>query len=226
MGTTLEKLCWTSLTWSGVIASSRLSTSPREWGEVHLNRAKARSSNARFGEAPRARLRRTLAQVDPPGRRQTDRIESKIDNQRQLRSTGDGNRLAEAARDQIAATGADRADESKCGAALDARGFQGKRPAGFALAPRFTKIFLAEDRRDHPIGRAVADSGRDEKDQEHREEAGKILGADEVQDTDGDGGHRDEIPERHDRAADLVSQQAAKRTRHRADQRPEKCDRN
>src|ERR1700676_4740461 len=104
-------------------------------------------SNPCFGKTRRARFRRALAQVEPPGHRQAGRVESKIDDQRQLRAAGDGNRLAEAARDQIAATSTDRADEAERGGALDAGSFQSQCPARFALALGFSKIFLAEDRR-------------------------------------------------------------------------------
>jgi len=41
--------------------------------------------------------------------------------------------------------------------------FKASAPASFALALGFTKILLAEDRRNHPIGRSIADAGRDEK---------------------------------------------------------------
>src|ERR1700726_2106995 len=136
-------------------------------------------SDARPGETCRARRHRTLAQIVPPCERQADRVERQIDFQRQLRTAGDGDRLAEAARDQVAAAGADRADETERGAALDAGGLQSECPAGFAVAPGLCQILLAENRRDHPVGRAVADAGGDEKDQEHHQEAGEILDADE-----------------------------------------------
>src|ERR1700736_6371336 len=125
-------------------------------------------SDPRLGEARRARRHRTLAQIVPPCERQADRVERQIDFQRQLRTAGDGDRLAEAARDQVAAAGADRADESERGTALDAGGPQGEGPAGFTLALCFVTILLAENRRDHPVGRAVANAGGDEEDEEHR----------------------------------------------------------
>ena len=64
-----------------------------------------------------------------------------------------------------------------------------------------------------------------EKNQEHGQEAGKLLDVHEVHDADRRGGHRDEIPERHVRAADLVGEQTAERTRKRAHQRAEKGNR-
>src|ERR1700726_1987638 len=97
-------------------------------------------SHSCLGEARYARRRRTPAQVMPPGEREADRVERQVDFQRELRTTGDGDRLAEAARDQIAAARADRADESKRSPALDAGGLQGERAAGFAGASRFPKI--------------------------------------------------------------------------------------
>ena len=54
------------------------------------------------------------------------------------------------------------------------------------------------------------------KDQEHRQEPGEALDLDEIHDADGRDPHRDEVPERHLGAADLVGEQAADR----ADQRP------
>src|ERR1700676_2373281 len=93
-----------------------------------------------LGEARYARRRRTPAQVVPPGEREADRVERQVDFQRELRTTGDGDRFAEAARAQIAAAGADRADEAERGTTLDAGGLQGERPAGFAGASRFPKI--------------------------------------------------------------------------------------
>src|ERR1700692_2796694 len=102
-------------------------------------------SHPRLGEARHARLRRTPAQVEPPGEREAGRVEHQIDLQRQLRTPGDGDRLAGAAWDQVAAAGADRADESERGTALDAGCLQGQRPAGFAAASCLSKILLAEN---------------------------------------------------------------------------------
>src|SRR3954447_4128974 len=77
---------------------------------------------ARLGETGCTRLHRALAQVKPPGQRQAARVEREIDDQRQLRSAGHGDRLAEAARDQIAAASPNGADEPKRCAALNAGG--------------------------------------------------------------------------------------------------------
>ena len=68
------------------------------------------------------------------------------------------------------------------------------------------------------IGRTVADPGRDEKDQEHRQEAGKVLDLHEIHDADRRRAHGDEIPKRHDRPADFIGEQATERTRQRTDQ--------
>src|SRR5215471_1809404 len=76
-------------------------------------------SHTRRGETCRAR-RVALAQVVPPGEAEAGRVEGEVDHERQMRAPGDGNRCAEAARDQIAAAGADRADEAERGRAFDA----------------------------------------------------------------------------------------------------------
>src|SRR5271156_1533575 len=100
--------------------------------------------DARFGKARHAGFRRCLAQVEPPGERQAGCVEAEIDDERELRTAGDGDRLAEAARDQIAAAGTDGADEAECSPALDARRLQRRRAAGLALAPRLPQVLLAE----------------------------------------------------------------------------------
>src|ERR1700729_3504858 len=97
-------------------------------------------SNTRLGEARYAPRRRTPAQVMPPGQREADRVECQVDFQRELRTTGDGDRLAEAARDQIAAARADRADESKRSPALDAGGLQGEARARLRRSPALPEV--------------------------------------------------------------------------------------
>src|SRR5215470_5142369 len=87
-------------------------------------------SHARFGEARRTQCKKALAQVVPPRERDAGHIEHQEDFQRQMRTPGGCNRGAEAARDQIAAAGADCANESQRGGALDAGRLQGERPAG------------------------------------------------------------------------------------------------
>src|SRR5437868_15467637 len=119
--------------------------------------------HACFGEARDTRLGGAATQVIDPGERETDRVERQIDEERELRPAGQSDRLTEAARDQIAAAGADRADEAKRGAALDAGCLHRKRAARFARTACLAQVFLAEDRRNHPIGRAVADAGGDEQ---------------------------------------------------------------
>src|SRR6516164_1086506 len=171
-------------------------------GEGAKTRASCmRASHARFGEAGCTLRRRAAAEIEPPGHREADRVESEINHQRELRSAGDRDRLAEATGDQVAAAGADRADEAECGAALDRGGLERGRASGITLASRLLKILLAEYRGDHPIGRTVADAGRDEQDQEHRQEADEVLVPDEVQHADRSGGHRDEVPESDDLAS-------------------------
>src|SRR6185437_7700143 len=59
-------------------------------GFMPADRESERSSslNARLGEARCARGLRTLAQVEPPGRGEAERVEGEIDDQRELRATG------------------------------------------------------------------------------------------------------------------------------------------
>src|ERR1700756_5069942 len=73
---------------------------------------RAHVSDPRFGKARRARGLRALAQVEPPGEAEADRVEAEIDRQRELRPAGHRDRLAEAERDQEAADRADGADEA------------------------------------------------------------------------------------------------------------------
>src|SRR6516162_5443159 len=118
-------------------------------GEGAKTRASCmRASHARFGEAGCTLRRRAAAEVEPPGHRKADRVEGEINHQRELRSAGDRDRLAEAARDQVAAAGADRADEAECGAALDTGSLQGGCADDVTLAARLAKILLAKNRRD------------------------------------------------------------------------------
>src|ERR1041385_1190571 len=131
--------------------------------------------HACLGEAWHARCGGAPSQVEPPRERQADRVEREADHQRELRAASQRNRLAEAARDQIAAAGADGPDEAERGAALDAGVFQGLCTAGLAAATCLAQVLLAEDRRDHPVGRTVADAGGDEQNQEHHQEAGEVL---------------------------------------------------
>src|SRR5437868_2619748 len=84
-------------------------------------------SHACFGEAWRAFALRAATQVEPPGQGEAGSVEGEIDRERELRTAGQGDRLAETARDQIAADGADRADEADRGTALDARRLHGER---------------------------------------------------------------------------------------------------
>src|SRR5258708_32449691 len=102
---------------------------------VRLRRGRG-SSHARFGEARYARLGRALAQVVEPGEREARRVEPEIDDQGELRAAGERDRLAEPARDQVAAARADRANEAERCAALDAGILQRERAAGFARALR------------------------------------------------------------------------------------------
>src|ERR1041385_2396109 len=112
-----------------------------------------------------ARRNEAAAQVVPPGQRQAAGVEREVDAERQVRAAGRGDRCAETARDQVAAAGADRADEAERGGALDARRLDGSQTPGLARSLRLAQLLLAEDRWDHPVGRAVADPGGDEQDQ-------------------------------------------------------------
>jgi hypothetical protein len=47
-------------------------------------------------------------------------------------------------------------------------------------APGFAQLLLTEDRRNHPIGRAIAHAGQNEKNQKHGEKADKLLVIHEV----------------------------------------------
>src|SRR5579883_1858304 len=132
-----------------------------------------------------ARRQEALAQIKPPGEREARRIEREVDAERERRAAGRGDRGAEAARNEVAATGADRADEAERGAAGDACRLERTGAGGLARALGLAQLLLAEDRRDHPIGRAVADAGGDEQHEEHGEKAVEALYVDEVHDADG-----------------------------------------
>src|SRR5580704_2647289 len=105
-------------------------------------------SDPSVGETRRSRIDRALAQVEPPGQRQADGVEGEIDFERQKRAAGRGDRGAEAARDEVAADGADGADEAQRGGALDAGGLQRCCSARFAGAFGLALFLLAEDRWD------------------------------------------------------------------------------
>src|SRR5262245_45711420 len=141
-----------------------------------------------------------------------------------MRSARGGNRGAEAARDQVATASAYGSDEAESSGGLETGRLQGARPPQFARPFRVSKPLLAEDRRNHSVGRAVADAGGNEKDQEHCEKTGKLFDIHEVYDAERRGCHGDEVPKRHDGAADLVGEPSTKRTRERAYQRSQKRD--
>src|SRR5580698_7508466 len=124
------------------------------------------------------------AQVVPPREGYAAYIKCQEDFQRDLRTTGRGNRRTKAARDQVATASADRADKSQRSSTLNAGRIQGERPTCVAQALCFPKLLLSEDCRNHPIGRAVANPGRDEEYEKHRQETREILGAQEIHDTD------------------------------------------
>src|ERR1700745_878225 len=123
--------------------------------------------------------------------------------------TCSSDRRTNAARDQVTAAGADRANESKRSTAFYTGDLQGGRLASVAGAVCFSKFLLTKDRRDHPISRAVADACRNKEAEEHRKEPGKVFSVHEVHDANGGGAHGYEIPERHDRAADFVGSRYA-----------------
>src|SRR5262249_61529548 len=89
------------------------------------------SSHARFGKAGRNRHQRALAQVVPPRSRDAGYVERKEDRQGEVRTPGRGNGGAKAAWDQIAPAGADGADKSQRGGALESSRSQRGGPGGF-----------------------------------------------------------------------------------------------
>src|SRR5215831_7287287 len=109
-------------------------------------------SHPRFGEAGCPQHEETLAEVIPPGERNAGLIEAEKNFQRHVRAAGDGDRGTEAARDQVAAAGADCADESQCGGGLDSGRLHREHPADLARTLRLLALLLAEDRRNHPVG--------------------------------------------------------------------------
>src|SRR5260370_14239655 len=132
-------------------------------------------SHPRFGQTRRNRRKCALAQVVPPRERYAGHIEGEEDRQRQVRTTGGGDRGAKAARDQIATASADGADKSQRGGGLEAGRLQGERPGDLAQAFRLPPLLLAKGRRNHSIGRAVAAPRGYEKNQKRRQKAGKVL---------------------------------------------------
>ncbi len=189
------------------------------------------SSDARFGEAQRARGLALLAQVEPPGPREArpERVEAEEDHQRELRAAGQRDRLAE---DPSGIQENRRPRRSRRWRSRPRR--PGSIDAALSAATRAASPLpraLCRNSprgrsRDHAVGRTVADAGGCEQDQEHHEEAGEVLGADEVEDADRRRRHRDEIPEGDDGAPDLVGKQATNRAHHRANQRTEERDAN
>src|SRR6266699_772455 len=131
-------------------------------------------SHSRFGKA------RRLAQVVPPREREASDVEQQEDFKREIGPTGCVNGGTEPARDEVAAAGAHSADEAERGRGFEPRCFERERAASLALALGFAQLLRAEDRGNHPIGRAIADAGQNEKSQKHDEEAGKLLVIHEV----------------------------------------------
>src|SRR5712672_3081486 len=79
------------------------------------------ASHAGLGEAAWQALgQEAAAHVVPPGYGDARHVVEQEDLQREMRTSGRGNRGAETARDQIAAAGADCSDEAQRGGALDA----------------------------------------------------------------------------------------------------------
>src|SRR4029453_5404022 len=165
---------------------------------------------------------RRLAHVVPPVEADAGDVEPKEGWKREIGPTGCGNGGAERARDEVAAAGADCADEADRGPSFEPRLFERERAASLALALGFVKLLRAEDRGDRHIGRAIADAGQSEKSQKHGEEAGKLLLIPEVDHAKHRPATRHENPERPVRAADLVRKPATEWTRNRANQRAEK----
>src|SRR4029453_1135679 len=165
---------------------------------------------------------RRLAHVVPPVERDAGDVEPKEDLKREIGPTGCANGGAEPARDEVAAAGADCADEAERGRGFERRLFERERAASLALALGFVKLLRAEDRGDRHIGRAIADAGQSEKSQKHGEEAGKLLLIHEVDHAQHRKAHRDENKERHFRTAALSREPTTEWTRNRANQRAEK----
>jgi hypothetical protein len=139
-------------------------------------------SHARCGKV------RPLAQVVPPREREaSDDVEQREDFKREIGPTGCANGGAEPARDEVAAAGADSADEAKRGRGFEPRCFERERGARLALALGFAQLLRAEDRGNHPIGRAIAHARQNEKNQKHGEEADKLLVIHEVGGVDHEG---------------------------------------
>src|SRR5215475_6440492 len=85
------------------------------------------ASDARGGEARRPQRKKARAQVVPPCECDAGHVEHQEDFQRQIGTPGSGDRGAETARDQIAAAGANGADEPQRGGAFESGRFQGQR---------------------------------------------------------------------------------------------------
>src|SRR5262249_62077731 len=105
-------------------------------------------SHPRFGEARRDR-RKCTAQVEPPRERYAGHVEGQEHRQGQMRTPGGGDRGAKAAWDQVATAGADCADKSQRGRALETGRLQGAYPRHVAQALRLSALLLAEDPRNH-----------------------------------------------------------------------------
>src|SRR5206468_4134976 len=101
------------------------------------------------------------------------------------------------------------ADEAERGPGFEPGCFERERAASLALALGFAQLLRAEDRGNRHISRAIAEAGQSEKSQKHGEEAGKVLLLHEVYHAKHRDAHRDESPERHFRAADLVREYTA-----------------
>src|SRR5437764_1204161 len=106
-------------------------------------------SHARFGKE------RPLAQVVPPRDRHAGDVEQQEDFKCEIGPTACGNGGAEPARDEVAAARADSADEAERSRGFEPRCFERERAASLARALGFAQLPLAEDRGNHPIGRAI-----------------------------------------------------------------------
>src|SRR5215471_12529167 len=137
-------------------------TASRAWLSGSSSRLYTRLCQARHTPS-----KRFSTQVEPPREREAARVERQVDGKSELRAAGKGDRLAKSAGDQIPATCSDRADESERGTCLDAGSLESRSAACFTPSPHLAQVLLAEDRGDHPIGRAVADARGDEEDKEH-----------------------------------------------------------
>src|SRR6185295_1315143 len=122
--------------------------------------ATARQLRLRCGETRGPPNEETRSQVVPPRERHTRDVESEENLERGVRAAGRFDRGAKTARKQISTAGTDGRRKSENGCALDACRLQRQGLAFGALALDLAQLLLAENDRNHPECRSVADAGR------------------------------------------------------------------